>query len=99
MSEAKPKGGSAAHHYSTGNWCARLIGVAWKYRGDCVVPVVLSLVLLLLGLAGLQFLGIVIDVIRYALDPTQRAPSIPSAGPRLRPGPQCRSSRRWRLGS
>ena len=33
--------------------------------------------LLLLGLAGLQLLGLVIDVIRHALDPTQRAPVYP----------------------
>ena len=41
------------------------------------MSVVLSLVLLLLGLAGLQLLGIVIDVIRHALDPLQRAPVYP----------------------
>ena len=38
---------------------------------------VLSVLLLLLGLMGLQLLGAVIDVIRHALDPTQRAPVYP----------------------
>jgi len=37
----------------------------------------LSIVLLLLGLAGLQLLGVVIDVIRHALDGSQRAPTYP----------------------
>ena len=37
----------------------------------------LSLALLLLGLLGLQLLGLVIDVIRHALDPLQRAPTFP----------------------
>ena len=39
-----------------------------------MLSLVLSLVLLLLGLAGLQMLGVVIDVIRHALDPAQRPP-------------------------
>jgi ATP-binding cassette subfamily B protein len=38
---------------------------------------VLSLFLLLLGLLGLQLLGVVVDVIRHALDPSQRAPAYP----------------------
>src|SRR5207248_665236 len=37
----------------------------------------LSIILLLLGLVGLQLLGVVIDVIRHALDASQRAPSYP----------------------
>ncbi len=37
----------------------------------------LSIVLLLLGIAGLQLLGVVIDVIRYALDPSQKPPVYP----------------------
>jgi len=42
-----------------------------------MLSVLLSVALLLLGLAGLQFLGVVIDVIRHALDPAQRAPAYP----------------------
>ena len=34
-----------------------------------MVTLVLSVLVLLLGLAGLQLLGVVIDVIRHALDP------------------------------
>src|SRR5262249_4270827 len=33
--------------------------------------------LLMLGLAGLQWLGVSVDVIRHALDPAQRAPVYP----------------------
>ena len=65
------------HRYSTGELVRRLLALAWQFRGDCLLSVVLSVALLLLGLAGLQLLGIVIDVIRHALDPSQRAPVYP----------------------
>jgi len=77
MSETQTQKGQPTHQYSTGELVRRLLGVAWQYRGDCVLSVVLSLSLLLLGLAGLQLLGVVIDVIRHALDPGQRAPVYP----------------------
>ncbi|HEX4119724.1 MAG TPA: hypothetical protein VH619_03770, partial [Verrucomicrobiae bacterium] len=48
--------------YSTGELVRRLTAMAWKYRGDFVLSLVLSLVLLILGLIGLQLLGVVIDV-------------------------------------
>jgi len=54
-----------------------LLALAWQFRGDCLVSVVLSLALLLLGLSGLQLLGVVIDVVRHALDTAQRAPVYP----------------------
>ncbi len=63
--------------YPTGELVRRLLGLAWQFRGDCLASIVLSLALLLLGLAGLQLLGVTIDVIRYALDPLQRAPAYP----------------------
>ena len=55
----------------------RLLALAWRFRKDCLLSVLLALVLLLLGLIGLQLLGVVIDVIRYALDPAQKAPAYP----------------------
>ncbi|MFO1499812.1 MAG: ABC transporter ATP-binding protein [Verrucomicrobiota bacterium] len=55
----------------------RLVGMAWQFRWDCLGSLLLSLVLLVLGLAGLQLLGVVIDVIRHAVDPAQRAPIYP----------------------
>lgn len=63
--------------YDTGELVRRLLALAWQFRGDCLVSLLLSVALLLLGLAGLQLLGVVIDVIRYALDPSQRSPSYP----------------------
>jgi ABC-type multidrug transport system fused ATPase/permease subunit len=76
MSEVKPDG-PPEHRYSTGELVRRLLALAWGFRADCLQSVLLSLILLLLGLAGLQLLGVVIDVIRYALDPSQRAPVYP----------------------
>ena len=63
--------------YSTGELVRRLLAIAWQFRGDCLLSLVLSMALLLLGLAGLQLLGVTVDVIRHALDPTQRVPVYP----------------------
>ena len=63
--------------YQTGELVRRLLALAWRFRADCLVSVGLSIALLLLGLAGLQLLGVVVDVIRHALDPSQRAPVYP----------------------
>ena len=69
---------SADERYSTGNLVRRLVALAWRFRTDCVLSVVLSLVLLLLGIIGLKLLGVVIDVILHALKPTHTpAPSYP----------------------
>ena len=76
MSEVPPNSQSE-QRYSTGNLVRRLLSLAWQFRSDCLLSVLLSVALLLLGLAGLQFLGVVIDVIRHALDPAQRAPVYP----------------------
>src|SRR5215471_768781 len=63
--------------YANAELVRRLLALAWQFRQDCLLSVFLSLTLLLLGLAGLQWLGVVIDVIRHALDATQRAPVYP----------------------
>ena len=63
--------------YPTGELVRRLLALAWQFRGDCLWSVLLSLALLLLGLAGLQLLGLTVDVIRHALDPAQRPPVYP----------------------
>jgi ATP-binding cassette subfamily B protein len=68
----------ADDRYSTGNLVRRLLALAWRFRADCVWSVVLSLALLLLGIAGLKLLGVVIDVIRHAINPTgTAAPAYP----------------------
>ncbi len=76
MAEAlKPP--TTEHSYATSELVVRLLRLAWKFRWDCLLSLVLSVILLLLGMFGLQLLGIIIDVIRYALDPGQRAPAYP----------------------
>ena len=54
-----------------------MLALAWRFRADCVWSVALSLILLLLGIAGLQLLGLVIDVIRQALDSSLPPPAYP----------------------
>ncbi len=65
------------HRYSTGELTRRLFGLAWQFRGDCLLSLFLSVLVLLLGLVGLQLLGTVIDVIRHGLDPASGAPVYP----------------------
>ena len=68
---------AAGRDYPAGELVRRLLGVAWHYRADFLLSLGLSLLLLLLGLLGLQLLGVVIDVIRHALDASQQAPVYP----------------------
>jgi ATP-binding cassette, subfamily B, bacterial len=66
-----------SREYPTGELVRRLLDLSWRYRAHFLISVALSLLLLLLGLLGLQLLGVVIDVIRHALDPSQQAPQYP----------------------
>lgn len=66
-----------ARRYSTGELVRRLLALAWQFRVDCLASIVLSVLLLLLALLGLQLLGVVVDVIRHGLDPSQRPPVYP----------------------
>jgi ABC-type multidrug transport system fused ATPase/permease subunit len=68
---------TADERYSTGKLVRRLLALVWRFRTDCVGSIVLSLVLLLLGIAGLKLLGLVIDVIRQALNPSLPPPAYP----------------------
>ncbi len=77
MMSKTPPNQQCERRYETGELVRRLLGLAWQFRGDCVRSLGLSVLLLLLGLVGLQLLGVVIDVIRHALDATQRAPVFP----------------------
>lgn len=65
------------NRYSAAALVRRLLGLAWQFRGDCTLLLVLSVLVLVLGLMGLQLLGIVIDVIRHALNPAIGAPVFP----------------------
>ncbi|MGC9943866.1 MAG: ABC transporter ATP-binding protein [Verrucomicrobiota bacterium] len=76
MSESARKSPSDSR-YSTGELAGRLLSLAWQFRADCIWSVGLSLVLLLLSIAGLKLLGLVIDVIRHALNPALPQPLYP----------------------
>jgi ABC-type multidrug transport system fused ATPase/permease subunit len=68
---------AADEKYSTKELIGRLLALAWRFRADCIWSVVLSLILLLLGIMGLKLLGLVIDVIRQALDSSLPPPVYP----------------------
>ena len=72
-----PAESSRDTRYPTGVLVRRLLALAWQFRLDCLLSLAQSILLLALGLAGLQWLGVVIDVIRHALDPTLPAPVYP----------------------
>ena len=74
----KPSDESAGdQRYPTGELVRRLFALAWQFRADCIWSTVLSFVLLLLGIFGLNLLGVVIDVIRHTLNPSLPAPGYP----------------------
>ena len=66
-----------ARDQSAWNLVGRLLALAWRFRGDFLLSLALSAAVLAFGLAGLQLLGVVIDVIRHALDPSSRPPAYP----------------------
>ena len=68
---------AADERYSTRELVRRLLALAWRFRADCIWSVVLSLLLLLLGIMGLKLLGVVIDIIRQALDTSLPPPIYP----------------------
>ncbi len=73
----EPTSIKSGREYPTGELVRRLTALAWRYRGDFILSLILSVVLLILGLIGLQLLGVVIDVIRQALDPALQTPRYP----------------------
>src|ERR1035437_8428633 len=44
----------------------RLLGTAWRYRWGCALPLFIQICLLTLGLLGLGFTGLGMDIIRHA---------------------------------
>ncbi len=74
---ASPGESTSEERYSTVSLVRRLTGLAWQFRTNFLLSLGLSISLVLLGLAGLQLLGIVIDVIRHELDPALPAPQFP----------------------
>jgi len=68
---------SGDERYGTRKLVWRLCALAWQFRADCVNSLGLSLLLLMCGIAGLKWLGLVIDVIRFALDPSLPPPAYP----------------------
>src|SRR5689334_12437272 len=66
-----------ARDQSAWSLVGRLMGLAWLFRAEFLLSLALSVAVLAFGLAGLQLLGVVIDVIRHALDPSSRPPAYP----------------------
>jgi ATP-binding cassette subfamily B protein len=55
----------------------RLLGLAWRFRGDSVRVVLLHLAMAALGLASLGLCGLAIDYLRHVLDPSGAPPPWP----------------------
>jgi len=77
MPAAAPKVAAAAPDYSNGALTLRLLKLTWKYKYLCVQVLGLQLVLLTLGLLGLNLTGIGIDYVRHAVDSMVPAPNWP----------------------
>ncbi|HXX91999.1 MAG TPA: ABC transporter ATP-binding protein, partial [Planctomycetota bacterium] len=70
-------GSPDAGRHSDWTLVRRLLGLALRFRGDFILSLIISVAVLLVGLAGLQLLGVIIDVIRHAVDPSSRPPVYP----------------------
>src|SRR3954452_4883769 len=68
---------SSATAAAPSNWAPirRLFGFAWRYRLHCLEVLVLQLVLLTMGIAGLSFTGLGIDYIRHKIRDVPLAPN------------------------
>ncbi len=55
----------------------RLLALSWQYRRDCLTVFAFQIVLLALGISGLGFSGVAIDVTRAALQPGTPGPHWP----------------------
>jgi ATP-binding cassette subfamily B protein len=55
----------------------RLLGLSWQYRRQCLTVFAFQVVLLALGISGLSFSGVAIDVVRAALQPGTPGPHWP----------------------
>ncbi len=55
----------------------RLLGLAWQYRGPCLLVVALNILLVAMNVGGLRLAGLGIDVVRHQFDPDGRAPAWP----------------------
>ena len=55
----------------------RLLGLAWRYRRQCIAVFGFQVVLLAFGVFGLGLSGLAIDVTRHALEPSTKPPHFP----------------------
>jgi ATP-binding cassette, subfamily B, bacterial len=55
----------------------RLLALSWQYRRECLTVFAFQVALLALGITGLGFSGVAIDVTRSALAPASPAPHWP----------------------
>jgi len=55
----------------------RLLGLSWQYRRQCLIVFAFQALLLALGISGLSFSGVAIDVVRAALQPGTPGPHWP----------------------
>lgn len=62
---------------SSAHLLRRLLGLAWRYRRQCIAVFTYQVLLLALGVAGLGLSGLAIDVVRHALEPASAAPRWP----------------------
>lgn len=72
MAEAPP-----ASEPSSARLLRRLLGLAWRYRRQCIAVFVYQVALLALGVMGLGLSGLAIDVVRHAIEPASAVPRWP----------------------
>src|ERR1700722_10998898 len=68
---------SSGGEASNGTLIRRLFALSWRYRRGCILILTQQAAMLALGLLGLGFTGIAIDVMRHAVNPTAPVPKWP----------------------
>ncbi len=86
MSEPPPT--TAAAVPSNGELIRRLLGLAWRYRLQCIWVIVIQLVLLTMGILGLSFTGVGIDYIRHVITPANANGTAAVPAPHFKFGPE-----------
>ncbi|MFZ9681705.1 MAG: ABC transporter ATP-binding protein [Cephaloticoccus sp.] len=84
MSEPPPT--TAAAVPSNGELIRRLLGLAWRYRLQCIWVILIQLVLLTMGILGLSFTGVGIDYIRHVITPANADGTVAVPAPHLKLG-------------
>lgn len=75
--DQKPSDSKNAEQPQDKGVLGRMLSLAWQYRSGLIVPLIVQVALLVIGLIGLTFTGLGLDIIVHTHDPSRADPSYP----------------------